>query len=166
MSVISDEMKSMAWNHLASISDQTQTSSVLANKWFEPAHWLQRFAMCVIDWWAENKLPLSTPIISDFPAWGRGHWGQRWRIYFPISVQWEVRNMSSQRRRRKKGRHCALLSRVQFRQSSCLTGFWHEGQSSNNPVLAAPVIECYPQVPGSTDHVFWLIRFFSSDMWR
>lgn len=57
--------------------------------------------------------------------------------------------MSSQRRRRKKkGRHCALLSRVQFRLSSCLTGIWHECQGRSSPVLAAPVFECYPQVPG------------------
>lgn len=68
--------------------------------------------------------------------------------------------MSSQRRRRKKGRHCALLSRVQFRQSSCLTGFWHEGQSSNNPMLAAPVIECYPQVPGQHRPCFLADRVF------
>lgn len=38
----------------------------------------------------------------------------------------------------EKGKHCPLLS---------LTGFWHEGEGSSSPVLAVPVIECYPQVP-------------------
>lgn len=140
-------MNSTAWNHLSRISNQTQTSSELENKWgLEPAKLVQRF---VIDWWAENRLPPSTPIIRDFPAGRWGGLGWRWRIYFLISVTvGGEKYKPPEEKKEKKSRHSALLSRVQFRQSNCLLGFWHKGQGKSSPVLAAPVIECYPQVPG------------------
>lgn len=46
VSVISGEMKFTAWNHLSSISNQTQTSFVLENEsGLEAASVLQRFVI-------------------------------------------------------------------------------------------------------------------------
>lgn len=164
-------MKPTAWNHLSSVSDQTQTSSALGNKWgLEPAR-LCRGLWHVIDWWAENKLPLSTPIVSDFPAWGRGHWGQSWRIYFPISVSVGGEKYEPlEGEKGKKGRHCTLLSRVRFRQSSCLTDLWHEGEGRGSLCLQHLLLNATHRYQGSTDWfladtLFFQLHVKIRDLW-